>query len=118
MPPGGIVDDAISAIMPTDPEMIQVGDAIWQGPQWRSLIQGTVRPVRIVEILVLPQHRHQVALVPDEGLVEQLTSAAADQAFHDRMHPRSMGRRANNPRASSLEQRVECGGSWRRGRAG
>jgi len=40
------VDDATSAIMPPDPEMIQVGDAIWPGPQWRSLIQGAVRPVR------------------------------------------------------------------------
>jgi hypothetical protein len=29
------VDDATSAIMPADPEMIQIGDAIWQGPQWR-----------------------------------------------------------------------------------
>ena len=102
------MDDATSAIMSPDPEMIQVGDAIWQGPQWRNLIQGAVRPVRIVEILVLPQHRHQVALVSDQGPVEQLTPAAADPAFHDRIG--RLGRRADNPRASSLEQRVECGG--------
>ncbi len=52
------MDDATRAVMPPDPEMIQVGDAIWQGPQWRGLIQSAVRPVRIVEVLVLPQHHH------------------------------------------------------------
>jgi hypothetical protein len=30
------VDDATGAVMPPDPEMIQVGDAIWQRPQWRG----------------------------------------------------------------------------------
>jgi group II intron reverse transcriptase/maturase len=57
------VDDATHAVMPPDPEMIQVGDAIWQRPQWRGLVQGAMRPVGIAEVLVLPQHhRHpQVA---------------------------------------------------------
>jgi hypothetical protein len=27
------VDDSTCAVMPPDPEMIQVGDAIWQRPQ-------------------------------------------------------------------------------------
>jgi len=57
------VDDATRAVVPLDPEVLDVGDAIRQGPQWRSLIKGAVRPVRIVEVLVFPQHRHQVALV-------------------------------------------------------
>ncbi len=34
--PGLLVDDAIHAVMPPDPEMIQVGDAIWQRPRWRG----------------------------------------------------------------------------------
>jgi hypothetical protein len=42
------VDDATDAVAP-DPEVTEVGDAIWQGPQWRGLAQGAVRPVRIVE---------------------------------------------------------------------
>jgi hypothetical protein len=33
--------------MPPDPEMIRVGDAIWQRPQWRGLVQGAVRPVEL-----------------------------------------------------------------------
>jgi hypothetical protein len=39
------VDDATRAVMPLDPEMIEVGDAIWQGPQRRGLVEGAVRPV-------------------------------------------------------------------------
>jgi len=71
------VDDATRAVMPPDPEMIQVGDAIWRGPQWRGLVQGAVRPVGVAEVLVLPQHHHQVAQVPDQDPVQQLTPAAA-----------------------------------------
>src|SRR5579862_8171973 len=84
------VDDATCAVMPADPEMIQAGDAMWQGTQWRGLAQGAVRPVGIVEVLVLPQHRPQVALVPDQGPVQQLTPAAADPPLHDRIHPRRL----------------------------
>jgi hypothetical protein len=50
------VDDATHSVMPPDPEMIQVGDAIWQRPQWRGLVRGAMRPVGIVEVLVLAQH--------------------------------------------------------------
>ena len=72
------MDDATHTVMPPDPEMIQVGDAIWQRPQWRGLVEGAVRPVGVVEVLVLPQHHHQVAQVPDQGPVQQLTPAAAN----------------------------------------
>jgi hypothetical protein len=41
--------------------MIQVGDAIWQRPQWRGLVQGAMRPVGVVKVLIFPQHHHQVA---------------------------------------------------------
>jgi hypothetical protein len=81
-----LVNDATRAIMPPDPEMIQVGDTIWQGPQWRGLFQSAVRPVGVVEVLILPQHHHQVAQVPDQGLVQQLTQAAANPPLHDRIH--------------------------------
>ena len=66
------VDDATRTVMPPDPEMIQVGDAIWQRPQWRGLVQGAVRPVGVIEVLILPQYHHQVALVPGQGPVRQL----------------------------------------------
>jgi hypothetical protein len=70
------VDDATHSVMPPDPEMIQVGDIIWQGPQWRRLVQRTVRPVRIVEVLVLPQHHHQVALIPEPATTTPLTTGS------------------------------------------
>jgi hypothetical protein len=81
------VDDATRTVKPLDPEVVQVGDAIWQGPQWRGLAQRTVRPVRIVEVFVLPQHRHEVALVPDQGSVQQFSPAAAYPPLHDRIAP-------------------------------
>jgi hypothetical protein len=31
--------------MSLDPKKIEVGDAIWQGPEWRGLVEGAVRPV-------------------------------------------------------------------------
>jgi hypothetical protein len=37
------VDDATRTVKPLDPEVVQVGDAIWQGPQWCGLAQRTVR---------------------------------------------------------------------------
>jgi hypothetical protein len=40
------LDDATRTVMPPDPEMIQVGDDIWQRAQWRGLVQGAVRPSR------------------------------------------------------------------------
>ena len=42
----------------------------------------------VVELLVLAQGVEQVLLVPDEGAVEEFASAAADPAFHDRVHAR------------------------------
>jgi hypothetical protein len=43
------VDDTTCAVVAPDPEMIQVGDAIWQGPQWRGLVQGAVRRCELQE---------------------------------------------------------------------
>ena len=34
------MDDVTHAVMPPDPEVIQVGDAIWERPQWLGLVQG------------------------------------------------------------------------------
>jgi hypothetical protein len=45
------VEDAAGAVMPPDPEMIQAGDAVWQRPQWRGLVQGAVRPAGVAEVL-------------------------------------------------------------------
>src|SRR6476646_4951932 len=101
------VDDATRAVVAPDPEMIQVGDAIWQGPQWRGLAQGAVRTVRIAEILVLSQHHHQVVLIPDQGPVQQLTPAAANPPLHDRIHSGYLNAGADDPDPSRLEHGIE-----------
>jgi hypothetical protein len=49
------------------------------------------RRVRVVEVLVLVQRDHRVALIPDQGPVQQLSPAAADPPFHDRIHSRRSG---------------------------
>ena len=64
------VEDAASGVTPLDPEMIQVGSVAGQGAERCGLVQGAVRAVRVVEVLVLAQHGHQVALVPDQGPVQ------------------------------------------------
>jgi hypothetical protein len=87
--------------------MIQVGDAIWQGPQWRGLVQGAVRPVRVVEVLVLPQHHHHVARVPGQGPVQQLTPAAANSSLRDRIHSRCLNGGADDPDPGRLEHGIE-----------
>jgi hypothetical protein len=57
---------ASGAITALDPEMVQVGDAVGQRAERCCLFQGAVRPVGVVEVLVLAQHDHQVPLVPDQ----------------------------------------------------
>jgi hypothetical protein len=44
-------------------------------------------PVGVIEVLVLAQDGHQVPLVPGQGPDQQLSPAAADPAFHDRVAP-------------------------------
>ena len=61
------MNDAARAVNPPDPERIQAGAGLWQRSPWRGLAQGAVRPVGVGEVLVLPQHHHQVKLVPDQG---------------------------------------------------
>ena len=81
-----------------------------QRSQRRGLGQGAVRPVRIVEVLVLAQHDHQMPLIPEQGPVQELTAAAADPAFHDRVHSWRLNSGPDDSDASGLEDLVERGG--------
>jgi hypothetical protein len=45
------VNHSSGAVAPEDPEVIQVRDAIGQRAERRGLVQGAVRPVRVVEVL-------------------------------------------------------------------
>jgi hypothetical protein len=46
-----LVNHSSGAVAPEDPEVIQVRDAIGQRAERRGLVQGAVRPVRVVEVL-------------------------------------------------------------------
>ncbi len=61
------MDRASGTVTPLDPELIQVGDAIGQRAQRRGLVQGSVRPMPVAEVLVLAQHDHQMPLIPYQG---------------------------------------------------
>ena len=101
------MDDVTYAVMPPDPEMIQVGDAIWQRPQWRGLVQRSVRPVGVVEVLVLPRHHHQVALVPDQRRTVGPFSECYGQPFHGRIHSRCLNGGADDSDPGRLEHGIE-----------
>jgi len=81
------VDHTPGTVAPLDPELIQVGDAIGQRAQRRGLVQDSVRPVPVAEVLVLAQRDHQMPRIPYQDPVQQLMAAAADRAFHDRIAP-------------------------------
>jgi hypothetical protein len=101
------MNHAPGAVTPLDPEMVQVGDAFGQRTELRGLAEGAVRPVGVAEILVLAQDGYQVPPIPDQGPVKQLTTAAADPAFHDRIHARRLNSGADNPDTSGPEDLIE-----------
>ncbi len=112
MPPGDTHESRLRRVAPLDPELVQVTDAIGQRAQRRGLVQGAVRPVRVVKVLLLAQDGHQVALVPDQGPVQQLTPAAPDPAFHDRVHSRRLSAsfhhhsRRDNPSSDTARETI------------
>ncbi len=63
------MNHASGTVTPLDPELIQVGDAIGQRAQRRGLVQGSVRPAPVAEVLVLAQHDHQMPPVQYQGPV-------------------------------------------------
>jgi hypothetical protein len=80
---------------------------LWYQEDYRD---DTVVICRVQQVLVLAQHGHQVALVPYQGPVRQLTPAGADPAFHDRVHSRRLNSGADHPGASGLEDGAGRGG--------
>jgi hypothetical protein len=64
------MNHAASTVTSLNPELVKVADAVGQWAQRRGLPQGAVRPVVVVEVLVVPQHDHKVLLVPYQGPVE------------------------------------------------
>jgi hypothetical protein len=77
------MNHAADAVTSLNPDPIKVGDVAGQPAQRCGLLQGSVRPVGVVEVFVLPQHGHKVALVPYQSPAEQFAAATADPPFHN-----------------------------------
>jgi hypothetical protein len=101
------VDDATRAVMPPDLGMIQVGDAIWQRPQWRAWPRARCGRWELSKSSYSPSSIIKVALVPGQGRVQQLTPAAATPPLHDRIHPRRRNGGADDPDPGRLEHGIE-----------
>ena len=89
---------------------VEVSDRCWEGLAWRGLAEGAVRPVLVVLGLVLTKDVQQVELVPDQRLVEQFTSAAADPALHDRVRAGCSDGAAQDRDAGVAKHGVDGGG--------
>jgi hypothetical protein len=104
------MNHAAGAVTSLNPDPVKVGDVAGQRAQRRGLLQGSVRPVGVAEVFVLPQHGHEVALVPYQGPVGQFAAAAADPPFHDRVHSGRLDGGAGDPGARGAEDFIERGG--------
>ena len=85
-----LVEYAAQPRTPADVESADLGrisDWLWQRLPRPGVAEPLVRPMGVVELLVLVQGVEQVSLIPDEGAVEQFEAAGLYPAFHDRVHP-------------------------------
>ena len=81
-----LVDQATGASLSADAVLFKI-DWFGQRFQRRRRLQGTVRSVMVMVVLVRSQDLPQMSLVPDEGAVQELASASPDPAFGNRVAP-------------------------------
>jgi hypothetical protein len=55
--------------------------------EWPGVGDALVRSVLVIERFELAKGVPEVALVPDQGAVEQFLAAGAYPSLHDRVHP-------------------------------
>ena len=105
-------DQATDASLSLDAVLIKV-DRFGQRFQRSRGVQRAVRPVLIVVDLVVAQDLPQMALVPDEGAVQELAAASPDPALGDRVHAGRLDVAEHGPDPGIGEDRVECSGEVR-----
>ena len=77
------------------------------GASGRSLVQRAVGPVHVVVRDVVDHETLELALVPDDGSVEELASQSADPAFGERVRDRRPDGCLENLEALATEDLVE-----------
>jgi hypothetical protein len=102
------VDQATQDRFSEDPFAVEVGNgAVCAFGD--ALGDALVRPGGVVVHLVFGQDGTQMALSEDQHAVQELTAQGAGETLADRVHPRSPDGGAQDPGASSLEDRIERG---------
>jgi len=79
------VDHTTNAVAPPDAETVQVSDVFWERAQRGGLLQGSARPVRVVEILVLaqvPTGNGSEAFIDADDIAAVAAATLADPAAH------------------------------------
>src|SRR5690348_4944129 len=106
------VDQAAQDGFSEDPSAVKVSNGTVPAVVFTigdALGDALVRPGRVVVHLVFSQDGAQMAFPEDQHAVQELTAQGTDEALADRVHPRSLDSRAQDPDASSLEDGVERG---------
>ena len=67
---------------------LSAGAHLWVVSEWRSLIEGAVRPVGVVVVDVVGDESFELVLVPDDGAVEEFAAQGPDPAFRERVRDR------------------------------
>jgi hypothetical protein len=83
----------------------------WRGAACgRTLIQRSVRSVRVEVLHVLAQHDVEVTWSGDQKVVEAFPAQGSDEAFCDRVRPGCPDRGADDADVGTYEDGVERGG--------
>jgi hypothetical protein len=99
--------------MTIDSACVVMVDRIGQWPEGCGLTERAVRTMLVVMGFVFAKDSEQVALIPDQGSVEDFPAAATDPAFHDRIRSWGLHWTADRADPGCGEHRVPCGGELR-----
>jgi hypothetical protein len=102
------VDQTTDASLSSDTVLTEI-DRWVQRFQRRGAVQRAVRPVLIVVGFVLEQDPPQMALVPDEGAVQELAAAFPIQRSPDGVHAGRLDFAEHGPDPGIGEDRIENG---------
>ena len=85
-----LVDDtseAVASAYVQPGDLSRIADRFGHRTERGCLIHGLVGAVPVVVFFELPQRPQEVALVPDQGAIEEFVAQFLYPALHDRVHP-------------------------------
>ena len=104
---GVLVEQAAERVSPENPDIC--ARSRWtRTPGGRALLQGPVRPVRVVVIDVLAENEAEMPFARDQHPVQALAAGAGHPPLGDRVRLGRPDRGLDDPHAGSGKHRVEC----------